>query len=191
MTEEFEATLQHDPKIIHVTFGRKDGRDVLEILARNREDTVYFRQGIKAARGIYEMDTPEKQNFEIKCDEPNGLVEVSGNIFNAFKLLKETQLISSQLAEVITANNKVAQFLEGTKDFVLPGNVDIKKTLPLHEVDAAIEEKYAEQLLRVGPEGRQAAIAKLAKLLIAKGADEVEGINLQIKQSPRKSPIVY
>lgn len=190
MIEEFEATVQYDPKIIHISFAQKNERGVIEIFARNKEDAIEFKQKIQAARRIYEMDAFKKQSFEVKCLEQNAVVEMSGNIFNAFKLLKETQLISSQLSEVIMASNKVIQFLESTKNVVVSEKVaQLNKSTSRSHVEAELQQKYAEALSKLGPEEMQQAMAELSKLLAQKGKD-VE-IKIEEQASPRKSPAVY
>ena len=188
MRETVESNIQHDKNIIEINFDERNGVFSMEIIARDGEQAVELAKWLNGLRGLRDTENPTKQNFDIASNKQRGTVTLTGNIFNAVTLLKETDLISANLAEAILANSKVSNFLETTKSFVLPGNeVHVEKSSSSNRIEAALQETYAEALSKLQPEEMQQAMSELARILASKGTS----VEINVQENPRKSPAVY
>src|SRR3990167_2738267 len=102
--KEFESNLEHDPKILKISFTQKKDEPCIEILSRDAKEAALLKGRLYAARGLHDMDNPIKQNYTLKCDDKMETVIIFGNLFNAFNILKEYSLISANFAHNILAD---------------------------------------------------------------------------------------
>jgi len=191
MIEEFEPT-QYDPCIAQISFAQENGQFSIEIQAVGKQQAIKLEEDILSARRIYDMAPPKnvefpiKQNFEVECIEEQAKVKISGNIFNAFKLLTERKLVNSSLAETILASSKTKAFIDSTKNFVFSSPILDEEEQ--EEIEATLQQDYLVALRRLGPEQLQKALDELSSGLTS----EDRSVEIKIQEGPRsKSPAVH
>jgi hypothetical protein len=174
MLEIFDCDVKSDPAISEISFTDANNQNSIQIVAKNKKEASLLKGKIIGLRGIYDTGNPTKQNFSIDIDENTGTIKISGNIFNAFKLLNESNLISPKLAKEILENNKVSAFLDKTKDFVLPENREAPpentKAITLQNVSIA-QESYVNALLKLDATQLEMALNSFTQSLASKGMD--------------------
>ncbi len=79
-SKECETNFQHDKIVMEISFSERNGDFLMEIQTINGNEAMTLKGDLIGLRGIYNMDTPIKQNFNVECDKELGTVKVIGNI---------------------------------------------------------------------------------------------------------------
>lgn len=194
MREEFEPR-QYDSRISSIAFIREKEQPSIKIVAHNKEKAIELEGEMLAAQRIYDMDPPKdlnltaKQNFEVECDEATATLILSGNLFNAFSLLRSRKLISAEFAEIILKQGNVKEFLENTKKFVIQISSEESEESPRTALERAtsLQKEYLAALMELQPDELRQTLAKFADELAEKGKDllEVKGQHRDQNNSPK------
>lgn len=176
--KEFESNLMHDPTIFEITFSERNNEFIMEIQTIDGKEASKLTGEIHALRSYHNMDNPIKQNFELECYDVAKKVKIVGNIFNALNLLKNDGIISKDFIKLIEDDPEVRDFINRTKNYILPENTD--ENPPSSEED--LEENYVNYLLGINPVEFERAISYFTNNLASKGAEvEMRIINLKNK----------
>lgn len=181
--KDFESSIQHDKHVSEISFIETNGDSSMEIFPRDKKETALLKGRIFAARGLNDMDNPIKQNFNIVCDKIAGKVIITGNIYNAFNILKNYDLISLNFSNTILEDVDVKRFLDKTKDFILPENKIEDEATSSGVTDRALkQESYVQELLKLDSAEFESALADLSVSLTSKGRN----VEIILQDSPKK-----
>ncbi len=102
-----------------------------QCIIQDTEKAVRLKQRIYALRGIWDTDVvsaERRQNFEVELDGKR--VVLSGNLSNAFYLMKENKLITSALFKSVNEHPEIATMLEKSKFYIAKDEVTAKISAP-------------------------------------------------------------